>query len=340
MIIEGRIIRGPSFEEIEGRVVVEDGEITAVEEASVDSEDIVLPAFVNAHTHIGDSVAKEAGAGLSLDELVAPPDGLKHQLLDAAERHELISGMRHSVRFMEAAGTGTFADFREGGVAGVEAFREAVATSDIQAFAFGRGDAAVLEVADGYGASGARDDDFGEERSAAREAGKPFAIHAGERDPADINPAIDLDPDLLVHMTHAESLHLDRVADRDIPVVVCPQSNLATNVGVPPVADILERTTVGLGTDNVFLTIPSMFREMALTERVCEVTAREVLEMATVGGASALGVDGGCIEEGSPGRLVVLDGETDNLVGAQDAVRATVRRATVADVTSVHLPRT
>ena len=41
-------------------------------EDGVDSRDVVMPAFANAHTHIGDSIAKEAGAGLSLDELVAP----------------------------------------------------------------------------------------------------------------------------------------------------------------------------------------------------------------------------------------------------------------------------
>lgn len=340
MIIEGRVLRGTEFEEIEGRVVVEEGEITAVEEASVESQDIVLPAFVNAHTHIGDSVAKEAGAGLSLDELVAPPDGLKHQLLRAADRSEMIRGMRRSVSFMEQSGTGVFADFREGGIEGVEAFREAVVHSDLRALAYGRGDVSVLEVADGYGASGARDDDFSQERTAAREAGKPFGIHAGERDPMDINPAIDLDPDLLVHMTHAEPLHLDRVEDRDIPVVVCPRSNLATDVGIPPVGSLSERTTVALGTDNVFLTAPTMFREMAVTERLCDVSAREVLQMATLGGAHALGFECGYIESGAEGRILVLDGDSDNLTGAQDLIRAVVRRATVADVSRIHLPRT
>jgi cytosine/adenosine deaminase-related metal-dependent hydrolase len=340
MIVEGRVLRGPTFEVVEGRVVVEDGEITAVEEAAVDSDDIVLPAFVNAHTHIGDSVAKEAGAGLSLEELVAPPDGLKHRLLRGADRSDLVSGMRRSVRFMRQSGTGTFADFREGGIPGVEALREAVSTSDVRAMAFGRGEPEVLEVADGYGASGARDADFGVERTAAREYDKPFAIHAGEQDAADVNPALDLDPDLLVHMVHAEPIHLDRVEDRDIPVVVCPRSNLATDVGVPPVRGLLDRTTVALGTDNVFLTTPSMFREMAVTERLCNVTAEEVLRMATLGGAEAHDIDAGVIESGREGRLLVLDGETDNLAGSQDLVRATVRRATVADVTAVHLPRT
>ncbi|MFW6190158.1 MAG: SHOCT-like domain-containing protein, partial [Candidatus Bipolaricaulota bacterium] len=101
-------------------LVVEDGEIAAVEEAATDSTDIVLPAFVNAHTHIGDSIAKEAGGGLSLDDLVAPPDGLKHRLLRQASREEKVTAMARSLRFMEDTGTAAFLEFREGGVAGVD----------------------------------------------------------------------------------------------------------------------------------------------------------------------------------------------------------------------------
>ena len=90
MRIEGTILRGREFDPVEGRVVVEDGEIAAVEETRVDSDAIVCPAFVNAHTHIGDSVAKEAGVGLGLEAAVAPPDSEKHRRLAAASREELV----------------------------------------------------------------------------------------------------------------------------------------------------------------------------------------------------------------------------------------------------------
>ncbi|MFB6138688.1 MAG: nucleoside deaminase, partial [Halobacteriaceae archaeon] len=67
MHLEGTVLRGPDLEPTPGRVVVEDGTVTAVEECSPDAvgDDVVLPAFVNAHTHVGDALAKEAGAGLS-----------------------------------------------------------------------------------------------------------------------------------------------------------------------------------------------------------------------------------------------------------------------------------
>ncbi len=332
MIVEGTVLRGPDFEPIEGRVVVEEGEIAAVEQAPVDSSNIVLPAFVNAHTHIGDSIAKEAGGGLSLDELVAPPDGLKHRLLRAASREEKVEAMARSIQFMEATGTASFLEFREGGVEGVYALREAAEGLGVEPFILGRETVEAMEAAEGFGASGARDGEFARERTATAEAGKLFGIHAGERDSSDINPALDLDPDFLVHMVHPEPLHLDRLADSSIPVVVCPRSNLVTNVGIPPVADLAERTTVALGTDNVMLNSPSMFREMEFAAKLADVSAREVLRMATYNGARIAGLNCGVVEEGRDGKLLVLDGDSDNLTGAQDVVRAVVRRAGVGDV--------
>ena len=338
MELSGTILAGPEYEPTEGRLVVESGVITAIEPAETASSDVICPAFVNAHTHVGDSIAKEAGRGLSLDELVAPPDGLKHRLLAETDRSELVGSMRRSIEFMADGGTGAFLEFREGGTDGVEALYEATEPTDIEPVVFGRDDPSVIETADGYGASGARDADFSAERTAAREAGKPFGIHAGERDAHDINPALDLDPDFLVHMVHAEDIHLERIEDRETPVVVCPRSNLVTDVGIPPVSELLERTTVGLGTDNVMLNSPSMFREMEFVSKLCDVSAPEVLRMATASGADIAGLNCGVIEPGWDARLLVLDGNSDNLCGVRDPVRAVVRRAGVSDVSNVVMP--
>ena len=335
MIVEGTVLRGRAFEPVEGRVVIEDGEIASIEEAATDSDRIVIPAFVNAHTHIGDSIAKEAGEGLSLEELVAPPDGLKHQLLRAADRDDQVAAVRRSLQFMHQAGTAACLDFREGDLAGVELLREAAAGLPIEALAFARGSLEAMAAGDGFGASGANDGEFGEERTATREAGKPFGIHAGEVDSSDINGALDLDPDFLVHVVHPLAVHLERIADSEVPVVVCPRSNLVTDVGVPPIRDLLDRTTVALGTDNVMLNSPSMFREMAFTAKLADVSAREVLAMATVNGAEIAGRNYGLVEPGRAARLVVLDGDSDNLAGARDLVRAVVRRAGHADVSGV-----
>jgi cytosine/adenosine deaminase-related metal-dependent hydrolase len=334
--VEGTILVGPDLEAMEGHVVLEDGEIVAVERNATDSDAIVCPAFVNAHTHVADAIVKEAGRGLDLEALVAPPDGLKHRRLREADREDLVRGIRRSARYMRRGGTTVFADFREGGVEGVEIFREAVAGTGIRGLAFGREDPDVLSIADGFGASGAADADFTAERQAARDAGKPFFIHAGEAGPEDVEPALALDPDCLIHMVHATDDHLDTLADLELPVVVCPRSNLVTGAGLPPVAALDRHTTVGLGTDNVMLNSPSMFREMAYTSKLTDCDAPQILRMATVNGGAILDLDVGVIEPDRPADLVVLDGDSDNLSGYEDVYRAIVRRAGVADVQTVY----
>ena len=335
--LEGTILRGREFEPVEGRVVFEDGEIASVEETAVDSDRIVLPAFVNAHTHIGDSIAKEAGEGLSLAELVAPPDGLKHRLLRAASRDELVAAMRQTLAYMAHAGTAAHLEFREGGVEGIEAIERAGANAPVESVVFARESVAAMERADGFGASGANDADFDRERTATRRAGKPFGIHAGEVDASDVHAALDLDPDFVVHMVHAESIHLERVADCDVPVVACPRSNAATNVGLPDIETLHETTTVALGTDNVMLNAPSMFREMEWAAKLSNLPARDVLAMATANGAEIADLNCGVIEPGRAAKLVAVDGASRNLDGVRDVVRGVVRRATVDDVDRVVL---
>jgi cytosine/adenosine deaminase-related metal-dependent hydrolase len=335
--LTGTVLSGESFEPIRGRVVVEDGRIEAVEEAPTDSTDIIVPAFVNAHTHLGDSVAKDAAVGLSLEDAVVPPDSLKHRRLQAASREELVTAMRRTLRYVQRTGTVSCLDFREFGVEGARALRDAATPLDIEPFILGSDDTAVLDVADGYGASGANDADFTAERAACAERGVPFAIHAGEPDASDIHAALDLDPALLVHMVHARQDHLDRVADQSVPVVACPRTNAVLDVGTPPIRDLLDHTSVALGTDNVMLNPPNMFREMAYTATHFDASAREVLGMATTAGADIAGLDCGRIEPGRRAALTVIDGDSHNLAGSVDPVEAVVRRATPRDVECVVL---
>jgi cytosine/adenosine deaminase-related metal-dependent hydrolase len=136
-------------------------------------------------------------------------------------------------------------------------------------------------------------------------------------------------------MVHAEQEHLDRVADQSVPVVACPRTNSVLGVGTAPIRELVDHTTVALGTDNVMLNVPSMFREMAYTAREFDVSARDVLRMATTAGAEIAGLDCGVIEPGRRAALLVLDGDSDNLAGTEDPVEAVVRRATGRDVVRV-----
>ena len=332
MQLEGTILWGRELEAIEGRVHIEDGRIVDLEQTPVDAADIIVPAFVNGHTHLGDSIAKEAGAGVPLKELVAPPDGLKHQLLRAADAETIIQAIRGSLQLMIDSGTTATIEFREGGLAGVERLLAAQAGLPIELQIMARASVEALERADGFGASSVRDEAYAEFRAAAKAMGKPFGIHAGERDPHDIDGALALDPDFLVHMGHAEPSHLRAVADADIPIVVCPRSNLITGVGMPPIADLHAATTVALGTDNVMLNAPSMLRELEFAAKLTDLDARTLLQMATVNPASIAGFDAGVLEVGAAARLTVFDGTSPNLRYSKDIHRTIVGRATAADI--------
>jgi cytosine/adenosine deaminase-related metal-dependent hydrolase len=336
--VNGTVLAGDSFEPVTGRVVLENGRIEAVEETETDSTDIIVPSFVNAHTHLGDSIAKEAAVDLSLEEAVVPPDSLKHRRLAAADRSEHVTAIRRTLRFMQRTGTVSCLDFREFGAAGARKLRDAAQILSIDPFILGSGPSSVLDVADGYGASGANDNDFTEQRAACRTRDVPFAIHAGEPDASDIYRALDLEPDLLVHMVHAREEHLKRVADQSVPIAVCPRANTVLDVGRPPIRDLLDHTTVALGTDNVMLNSPSMLREMAYTVKRFDVSAREVLRMATRNGAEIIGLDCGIITPGRRAALTIIDGDSDNLANAADPVEAVVRRATELDITETILP--
>jgi cytosine/adenosine deaminase-related metal-dependent hydrolase len=173
---------------------------------------------------------------------------------------------------------------------------------------------------------------------AARSEGKRVALHAGESGRDDIEDALSLAPDLLVHLTRAEPRDLAMVAEAKVPVVVCPRSNLATGVGLPDVARMLDLgINVGLGTDNVMLNSPNLFSEMEYASKALLHNDRHVFMMCTLNGARILGADdeAGPIRAGKRCRIMVIDRRSDNMVGAKEPLASLVRRARPSDVLAV-----
>ncbi|MBN2602966.1 MAG: hypothetical protein JXA91_02400, partial [Candidatus Thermoplasmatota archaeon] len=67
---------------------------------------LIVPTFINAHTHLGDSFVRKKNLKLpkSIEKLVAPPDGLKFQQLMKASRQEIIQGIKDSLNEMSLSG--------------------------------------------------------------------------------------------------------------------------------------------------------------------------------------------------------------------------------------------
>jgi len=352
IIVKGTILLGSDFESYEGYLALKDGIVCEVGTGDVDAEasGIILPCFVNAHTHIGDGILKDPDMA-SLDDLVKPPNGLKHRVLRDAPSSQLIEGMRHTIMDMKSTGICAFADFREGGMDGVAALKDASKgfEADIIPLIFGRKDNSdtidimnVISVCDGAGISGTNDlkkAELEEYAAATKEIGKMLAIHAGEKDESDIADALALSPDILIHMIHASAANLQQVHDMGASIAVCPRSNFSTGVDSfrLPLRKMLDcSVNVSLGTDNVMLNSPDMFCEMAFLAqlaRIYRIDYVEILKMATINGASAYGIDShGPIIEGAKSRIMVLDEKSPNLWGVKNIVSSVVRRAKASDI--------
>lgn len=99
---------------------------------------LLLPGFINSHTHIGDNFAKELGFNKELKEIVAPPFGLKHKLLRQTSEGIKIRGIQNAVLEMLSNGITFFIDFREGGVEGVNILKKALVNNSINFLILGR----------------------------------------------------------------------------------------------------------------------------------------------------------------------------------------------------------
>jgi cytosine/adenosine deaminase-related metal-dependent hydrolase len=310
-------------------IMIEKGRITAIEDNSRAPPVWICPALFNAHTHLADTIATDCGSTGDLESLVTPPDGLKHRLLAAASNEELVAGMRASVTGMIQSGTFGCADFREGGINGVNALREATASLRFQPVIFGRDGGEI--IAEGLGVSSTRDVNRVERQvKDARNAGKLIAFHAGERDSRDIDAALSFEPDLLIHMTHATKKQLRACADLEIPIAVCPRSNWVLGVTAsaryPPVLTMLDlRCRVMLGTDNVMFVPPDMFSEMAFAAMVYHIDPKAVLRSAVAG--SQLTGSPFFIRKGARAALFMLDPTQSALVFSRDPITSLVKRA-------------
>jgi len=124
-----------------------------------------------------------------------------------------------------------------------------------------------------------------------------------------------LRPDtLLVHGVHLNRDEIRTVAQSDSSMVLCPRSNARLNCGVAPVADYLAQgVTLALGTDSLASNDSlSIWDEMAFARNWFngDLSAKQLLYMATMGGAKAMGLDDvGCLAPGCRATFQLLEPE-------------------------------
>jgi cytosine/adenosine deaminase-related metal-dependent hydrolase len=327
-VISGKALIGEDLSLQRVDIVIDKGFITAIEETQKAPDIWICPALFNAHTHLGDTIAMDCAITGDLVAHVTPPHGLKHQILEKTPRQYLVRGMMTSIAYMAHRGIGGCADFREGGIEGVAALREACGGFNFRCMIFGRDGGECS--AHGLGISSTRDiPDVERCVARARQENKLIAFHAGEKDSDDIDTALSFNPDLIIHGTHATRSQLRECAERSIPIAVCPRSNWILGVTStklrPPVTLMRELgCRVYLGTDNAMFVQPDLLAEMAFVHTIYRLEPDDVIRMAVAG--SALTKNPFFIRIGERANLFAIDPRFSNLRFSGNIAASIVKR--------------
>lgn len=347
----------------------------SAKEPSIDCEGLLLiPGFINCHTHIGDSIAKDITLNSTMEERVHPVSGIKSKILKETNPKHLKTFMKNSCHSMIKKGITTFVDFREGGIEGITMLKEVLSEIPIRSIILGRLEfyqnnleikkntpfpkkldselTKLLSKCDGLGISGANENSNSVLNYYSKTP-KIRAIHSSETrqsvqtskkntKKSETLRALNLKPHFLVHMTYASKSDLYASAKRTRGIVICPRANAALAEGIPDIT-LMRKTgcTIGIGTDNVMINSPDMFREMDYLWKVSmglskkRLNPKDILKMATVNGGKILKKEIGVIETGKLADGIFIDKHSIDLEPMHNVHASIVHRASESNVKAV-----
>jgi cytosine/adenosine deaminase-related metal-dependent hydrolase len=346
-----------------------------IKEESIDCEGLLLiPGFINAHTHIGDSIGKDVTLNSSVDKRIHPVFGAKSKILKNTSQENLANFMKNSCHSMIRKGITTFVDFREGGLEGVILLKRVLSEIPIRSIVLGRvefyQDASeikkntrfprekvnelieLVKKCDGIGVSGANENSTSVLNYYSKTT-KIRAIHSSETKKSvskskkttgtsETIRALSLKPHFLIHMTHASKSDLHYAAKKTRGIIICPRANSSLAEGIPDI-ELMQKSgcMLALGTDNVMINSPDMFREMDFLWKVTmglhkkRIDPKEILKMATVNGGKILKKNIGVIGHGKIADCIFLDKHALDLEPMHDPHASIVHRASESAVKAV-----
>jgi cytosine/adenosine deaminase-related metal-dependent hydrolase len=335
-------------------------------EEIVDCEGLLMmPGLVNSHTHIGDSIGKDVGIDSDVESKIHPVTGFKQRILKKSELSHLTSFIQNSCVSMLRKGITTFVDFREGGLEGVNILKNAISQIPIRSVILGRIDyyqdvksiknniplikqqksdlAKLLKNCDGLGISGANE--FGDSvLKYFSKQRKILAIHSAETRESEATSkritgktetcrALLMKPNFLVHMTHASTKDLRLVSKNKVSIVVCPRANGALAEGIPNVTLMMEAgCNVAIGTDNVMINSPDLFKEMDYIWKVSmglnkkRIPPKSILKMATTNAGIMFNNKIGVIQPNSYADCIFIEKHAMDLEPMHNPYAAIVHR--------------
>ena len=342
---------------------------------SIDCEGLLaIPGFINAHTHIGDSIGKDITIDSSVDKRIHPVFGIKSKILKNTSDSNLTNFMANTCHSMLRKGITTFVDFREGGLDGVLLLHRTLSDIPIRPVILGRVEfyqnsseiksnvsipkekikdlKKILTKCDGIGISGANENSDSVLAYYSKMS-KIRSIHSSETKQSVLKSkkvtgvsetirALSIKPHFLVHMTHASKKDLHIAARKTRGIVICPRANAALSEGIPDI-ELMQKAgcTLAIGTDNVMINSPDMFREMDFIWKITmgihkkRLDPKDILKMATVNGGKILNKDIGIIENGKIADCIFLDKHALDLEPMHNPHASIVHRASESAIRAI-----
>ncbi|MFN3527706.1 MAG: amidohydrolase family protein [Candidatus Altarchaeaceae archaeon] len=330
----------------EGNLVIKKGKILECNYGFVNGEDfknfLVIPCLINAHTHIGDSFAKDAIKNLNVKEACGK-NGIKWKFYKEANNEEILNSIRNSALQMISFGICAFADFREFGVEGVKILKESIKGIPIDCKILARNiKIEDLNYVDGIGINIYNLKDFDENFFyELKKANKIFAVHAGECE-GEIKEILNFkfSPDIIVHFLNPSDEEIEIVKKRNINIVLCPRSNFLLKSGIPDAGKLIEnKINVCVGTDNFMLNSPNLWREIEFLYKISSlknfVEPKEILKMVTINAAKALNLNCGVIDKNKDASLIFINKNSRNLKYSKDLITSLVNRCEKEDIEKI-----
>ena len=335
---------------------------------------LLIPGFINSHTHIADSIGKDVALNGTVNQKIHPMFGIKSKILKNTSNENLSTFMKNTCHSMIRKGITTFVDFREGGLDGAILLKKVSYDTPIRSIILGRLDfhqnsseikknspfpiekirelPSLIKICDGIGISGANEHSTSVLTSYSKTK-KLRAIHSSETQESvskskritgksETLRALSVKPDFLIHMTHASKSDLQIVSKKTRGIVICPRANSSLAEGIP---DIQKMENAGcllaLGTDNVMINSPDMFREMDFLWKVTmgikkkRIDPKNILKMATVNGGKILKKDIGIIQNKKIADCIFLDKHALDLEPMHNPYASIVHRASESAIKAV-----
>ena len=335
---------------------------------------LLIPGLINSHTHIGDSIGKDVSLDSNADSRIHPVSGIKQRILTETPKKELAKFIRKSAISMLRKGITTFVDFREGGTEGIQLLKDAIKGNPIRSIILGRIDyyqtksdiqkntsmpesyqlelKSLLRNCDGIGIRGPNENSASNLDTYSK-IKKLRAIHAAETlqsystsqkvfKSSEPMRALLAKPTFLVHMTFATKNDLRKISKNVRGIVICPRANAALAEGIPDIV-LMDKMNCNLaiGTDNVMINSPDLFREMDYLWKVSmalykkRIDPKKILKMATTNAGKILNQKIGSIKEGFLADCIFLEKKSIDLDPLNNPHAAIVHRASENSIKAI-----